>query len=199
MTPSLVLASQSASRARLLRNAGLTFEVRPARIDERTVKESMQAEQSPPGDAAQALADLKALRVSSSESEALVIGADQILECDGVWFDKPPDLDAARDQLHALSGHSHQLWTAAAVAKDGSVIWRDLARNRMTMRDLSGTFVDEYLNEEKDRVLSSVGAYQIEGRGIQLFSAMSGDFFSILGLPLLSLLNFLRGHDAVPT
>lgn len=194
----LVLASQSSSRAKLLRAAGVPFTAQPARVDEATVKEAMQAEQSPPGDAAQALADLKALRVSVGHADALVIGADQILECDGRWFDKPENLDAARKQLLALSGRTHQLWTAAAVAKDGGIIWRELARNCLTMRQLSEPFVDDYLATEKNRVLSSVGAYQIEGRGIQLFAAVGGDFFSILGLPLLSLLDFLRGHDVVP-
>lgn len=198
MTAKVVLASQSVSRAQLLKNAGVDFETRPARVDEATVKEAMHADQSEPGDAAQALADLKAIRVSTNEPDALVIGGDQILECDGVWFDKPEDMTAARDQLLSLSGRSHQLWTAAAVAKDGTVIWRDLVRTRMTMRRLSGEFVDDYLAAEGERVLSSVGAYQVEGRGIQLFSAIGDDFFAILGLPLLSLLDFLRVHKAVP-
>jgi septum formation protein len=196
--PALVLASSSATRARLLRDAGVAFEAIPARVDEASVKDGMRAEEAPASDAAQALADLKAMRLSPSLPETLVIGADQILECDGVWFDKPADLGAAREQLTALSGRTHQLWTAAAVAKDGSILWRDMARARLTMRALSPAFIDDYLAAVGETALHSVGAYQVEGRGIQLFAAISGDFFSILGLPLLTLLDFLRGHRVVP-
>jgi septum formation protein len=182
----------------MLRNAGVDFVVQPARIDEAAIKEGMQADGAPPVDAAQALADLKAMRITPDEADALVIGADQILECDGVWFDKPESMDDAKTQLGALSGRTHHLHTAATVVKEGAVIWRDATDVALTMRALSAAFIADYLAAEGDAVLQSVGAYQIEGRGAQLFAGLRGDFFSVLGLPLLPLLGFLRGHGVVP-
>jgi len=196
-TPPVILASASTTRAALLRNAGIAFDSMPARVDETEVKEAMRADGAPAGDAAQALADLKAQRITASVPGALVIGADQILECEGTWYDKPKDRDGARGQLLALAGRSHELWTAAAVAKDGAIIWRDLDHPRLTMRALDEAAVDRYLNEVGETVLQSVGGYQVEGPGVQLFSAIKGDFFAILGLPLLSLLSFLREQGAV--
>jgi septum formation protein len=194
----LVLASASWARSEMLRNAGVDFAVQPARVDEAAIKEGMQADGAPPVDAAQALADLKAMRILPEEADALVIGADQILECDGVWFDKPESLEDARNQLETLSGRTHHLHTAAAVVKEGSVIWREATDVSLTMRALSATFIADYLAAEGETVLQSVGAYQIEGRGAQLFAGLRGDFFSVLGLPLLPLLGFLRGHGVVP-
>lgn len=182
----------------MLRNAGVVFAVQPARVDEVAIKEGMQADGAPPVDAAQALADLKAMRVTPDEPDALVIGADQILECDGVWFDKPESMEDAKKQLETLSGRTHHLHTAATVVREGSVIWRDATDVSLTMRALSATFIADYLAAEGETVLQSVGAYQIEGRGAQLFAGLRGDFFSILGLPLLPLLGFLRGHGVVP-
>ena len=194
----LVLASASRARSDMLRNAGVVFAVQPARVDEVAIKEGMQADGAPPVDAAQALADLKAMRVTPDEPDALVIGADQILECDGVWFDKPESMEDAKKQLETLSGRTHHLHTAATVVREGSVIWRDATDVSLTMRALSATFIADYLAAEGETVLQSVGAYQIEGRGAQLFAGLRGDFFSILGLPLLPLLGFLRGHGVVP-
>ncbi|NQV80034.1 MAG: Maf family protein [Alphaproteobacteria bacterium] len=194
----IVLASASVTRGRLLRNAGLDFTVQPARVDEESIKTGMHGEGAKPIDAAQALADLKAARVSPNWPDAFVVGADQILECDGVWFDKPESMSAAHSQLASLSGRTHHLHTAATVAKDGAVIWRESAQATLRMRTLSDATIATYLTAAGESVLESVGAYQIEGHGIQLFAAVQGDFFSILGLPLLSLLNFLRGHGVVP-
>jgi septum formation protein len=194
----LVLASASTARSQMLRNAGIDFAVQPARVDEAAIKEGMQADGAPPVDAAQALADLKAMRVSPDEADALVIGADQILECDGVWFDKPQSMEDAKNQLGVLSGRTHHLHTAATVVREGAVIWREATDVSLTMRTLSATFIADYLAAEGEAVLQSVGAYQIEGRGAQLFAGLRGDFFSILGLPLLPLLGFLRGHGVVP-
>jgi len=194
----LVLASASTARSQMLRNAGIDFAVQPARVDEAAIKEGMQADGAPPVDAAQALADLKAMRVSPDEADALVIGADQILVCDGVWFDKPESMEDAKKQLDVLSGRTHHLHTAAAVVREGAVIWREATDVSLTMRTLSATFIADYLAAEGETVLQSVGAYQIEGRGAQLFAGLRGDFFSILGLPLLPLLGFLRGHGVVP-
>jgi septum formation protein len=182
----------------MLRNAGIEFAVQPARVDEAAIKEGMRADGAPPVDAAQALADLKAMRVSPDDVDTLVIGADQILECDGVWFDKPETLEDARNQLKTLSGRTHHLHTAASVVKEGAVIWREATNVSLTMRALSAPFITSYLEAEGDTVLQSVGAYQIEGRGAQLFASLRGDFFSVLGLPLLPLLGFLRNHGVVP-
>ncbi|MCX8232112.1 MAG: Maf family protein [Alphaproteobacteria bacterium] len=194
----LVLASASKARSQMLRNAGIEFAVQPARVDEAAIKEGMQADGAPPVDAAQALADLKAMRVSPDDADTLVIGADQILECDGVWFDKPETLEDARNQLKTLSGRTHHLHTAASVVKEGAVIWREATNVSLTMRALTTSFITDYLEAEGDTVLQSVGAYQIEGRGAQLFAGLRGDFFSVLGLPLLPLLGFLRNHGVVP-
>jgi septum formation protein len=183
----------------MLRNAGIEFVMQPARVDELAIKEGMQADGAPPVDAAQALADLKAMRIAPEETDALVIGADQILECEGTWFDKPDTITTAQRHLEMLSGRTHHLHTAAAVVKEGAVIWRDATKASLTMRPLSAAFIADYLAAEGDTVLQSVGGYQLEGRGAQLFARVRGDFFSILGLPLLPLLDFLRGHDVVPT
>ncbi len=195
----LVLASASPTRGQMLRNAGIEFVMQPARVDELAIKEGMQADGAPPVDAAQALADLKAMRIAPEETDALVIGADQILECEGTWFDKPDTITTAQRHLEMLSGRTHHLHTAAAVVKEGAVIWRDATKASLTMRPLSAAFIADYLAAEGDTVLQSVGGYQLEGRGAQLFARVRGDFFSILGLPLLPLLDFLRGHDVVPT
>jgi septum formation protein len=194
----LVLASASKARSQMLRNAGIEFAVQPARVDEAAIKEGMQADGAPPADVAQALADLKAMRISPDGADTLVIGADQILECDGVWFDKPESLENARNQLKVLSGRTHHLHTAASVVKEGAVIWREATNVSLTMRALTTPFITDYLEAEGDAVLQSVGAYQIEGRGAQLFAGLRGDFFSVLGLPLLPLLGFLRNHGVVP-
>lgn len=194
----LVLASASKARSQMLRNAGIEFAVQPARVDEAAIKEGMQADGAPPVDAAQALADLKAMRILPDDVDTLVIGADQILECEGVWFDKPESLEDAQNQLKTLAGRTHHLHTAASVVKEGAVIWREATNVSLTMHALTTSFITDYLEAEGDTVLQSVGAYQIEGRGAQLFAGLRGDFFSVLGLPLLPLLSFLRNHGVVP-
>ncbi len=193
----VILASSSPSRAALLRAAGIAFRVHPAAVDEQEVKQSLRAEGAPAGDIAVALAELKALRVSRSAGPTLVIGADQILICDDVQFDKPPDLVAARDQLLALRGRTHALHTALAVAQENVVIWHHLDVARLTMRPFSDRFLDGYLADAGKSILGSVGAYRLEGLGVQLFSRIDGEFFAILGLPILPLLEFLRGHRVV--
>lgn len=191
----LILASSSASRARLLREAGVRFEVVPAHVDEAAFKEAARAEGLGALDVAMALAELKAGRISARFPEALVIGADQMLVADGRWYDKPRDLAEARAQLLSLSGAREELPTAVVVAKEGGVIWRHLARPRIRLRSLTPGLIEAYLAAEpEEAVLSAVGAIRIEGPGIQLISAIEGDFFAILGLPLLPLLAFLRDH-----
>lgn len=195
----LILASASRYRAQLLSNAGITAEICPASIDEAALKQSMQSEGMEAADIARGLAEMKALRVSRTRANALVIGADQVLVCNGVLFSKPPDLAHARASLQALRGKLHELMTAVCVALDNAVIWHHTERARLRMRDFSDDHLDQYLAEAGDAVLSTVGAYELEGLGAQLFDRVDGDYFGILGLPLLPLLAFLRGHRVVMT
>ena len=191
----IVLASASSARRALLRSAGLSFRADVAAVDEAEVKAGYRREGRNVADLALALAELKALRVSGRYPEALVIGADQILVCGDVWFDKPPDLDHARAQLIALRGRTHSLVTAVVTVRDGIRLWHCLETPRLTMRDFSDDFLDRYLNLTGEDVLVSVGAYRLEGIGIQLFTKLEGDYFSILGLPLIPLLSHLRIQD----
>lgn len=195
----LVLASGSATRAALLRAAGLAPLIDPAAIDEDQTKAALRADGADPAAAATALADLKAQRVSRRRPGALVLGCDQLLDCDGAWFDKPGDMAAARRQLLALRGRTHRLHCAAVAVRDGGRIWHQTAMAELTMRPFSESFLDSYLALAGEAVLGSVGAYQLEGPGVQLFSRVAGDWFTILGLPLLPLLGFLRDHGVLPT
>jgi septum formation protein len=196
-TPRLILASASASRRAILQAAGLMFAVQPAQIDEGAIKRSAMADGTSADDAALLLAELKAKRVSSHDPEALVIGADQILVCDGAWFDKPGDVSAAADQLRALRCCAHELATAVACQQDGQHIWHSVARPRLWMRPFSDEFLDAYLAAEGGDVTGTVGAYRLEGRGAHLFDRVEGDHTAILGLPLLPLLGFLRQHGVL--
>lgn len=189
----MILASQSAARAAVLRAAGLAFEQRPARIDEAAIKESHAG--GDPAECALALAGLKAARIRAPGT--LVIGADQLLVCDAEWFDKPPDLAAARAQLLRLRSRVHTLVTAVVVHRDGAEIWRHVARPTLRMRPFSDAFLDRYLAQEGDALLFSVGAYRLEGLGIQLFDRIEGEHGAILGLPVLALLGFLRQTGAI--
>ena len=198
MNRPLILASASKSRANLLRAAGISVEIVPAHADEEAVKASLKAEGATAAQCAEMLAELKAVQVSQRYDNALVIGADQMLECDGVWFDKPADMDAARSHMMILRGKTHVLPTAVAVALNGACIWHHVAMPRLTVRPFSDAFIETYLESAGTSVLSSVGAYQLEGVGAQLFSKIEGDFFTILGLPLLQLLAFLREHEVLP-
>jgi septum formation protein len=193
----LVLASASASRARLLAAAGLAFEAYPVSLDEEAVKDSFRCEGRSAGDCAIALAETKARRASARYPGALVIGADQMLVCGGQWYDKPKDLPTARAQLLALRGKRHELPTAAAVLRDGAVLWHVVETPALTLRDFSDAFLDDYLAALGEKALASVGAYQLEGMGVQLMARVEGDHFTIQGMPLLPLLDFLRGQDAL--
>ncbi|HYD89579.1 MAG TPA: Maf family nucleotide pyrophosphatase [Vitreimonas sp.] len=196
MTP-LILASASAARREMMDAAGLVFEVDVPRVDEEAAKASLRAEGLKPRDQAEALAELKALSVSRARA-GFVIGADQMLAVEGRVLDKPKDTNEAREHLLALRGRTHELLTAAVVATDGAVIWRHIDTPRLRMRAFSDAFLDQYLAQAGEKVLRSVGAYQLEGLGAQLFERVEGDYFSILGLPLLPLLAFLREHGVVP-
>ena len=193
----IILASASTARASVLHGAGLDFTVEPARIDEETVKDSLKAEGSTAPDVALALADLKAAKLSARHPGALVIGADQMLDCNGIWFDKAPDKEALFAQLMALRGKTHHLEAALCVHQNGRRIWHVVERAALTMRDFSDGFLQDYVAAADDDVLASVGGYRLEGTGAQLFSKIEGDYFTILGLPLLPLLDFLRHHGVV--
>lgn len=193
----LILASASSARAAVLRGAGLTFTVEPSRVDEDAVKASLKAEGASAQDVALALADLKAAKISARHPGALVIGADQMLNCNGVWFDKPPDMETLHAQLMALRGKTHHLEAALCVHENGRRIWHVVERAALTMRDFSDDFLKGYVEIAGEDTLASVGGYRLEGTGAQLFSRIEGDYFTILGLPLLPLLDFLRHHGVV--
>ena len=186
----LVLASQSRARQALLTSAGLSPEIDPADIDERAVQQG--AGLRGPGEVAALLAREKALAVSRRRPDRLVIGADQTLALGTRMFNKPSGLRQAAEQLAALAGQTHELHSAVAVAQNGEVRFSTVSLARMTMRLLSGSEIEAYLHEAGPSVISSVGAYQLEGLGVQLFDRVEGDHFTILGLPLLPLLAFLR-------
>lgn len=197
--PTLILASASTIRRDILVNAGIEVAVDPAHVDEHEIKRSMAADGAGADDVALTLSRLKAQRISARHAGALVIGADQILDLQGQWFDKPVDMDHARSHLLVLRGRTHKLMTAASIFRDGEQIWHHVETPELTMRDFSDAFLDDYLNRVGRSVLSSVGAYRLEGVGAQLFSRIDGHYFTILGLPLLALLDFLRGHGVVQT
>ncbi len=193
----LVLASASVSRARLLENAGVPFAVHPAHVDEDSVKSSMLAAGGDGRAIADALAGLKAMRVSASQPDALVLGADQVLMFQGRLVSKVENIAAAAALLRELRGERHELITAAVLARDGVAIWRHVDGARLWMRDFSDGFLENYLETVGEEVLGSVGCYHLEGRGAQLFARIEGDYFSILGLPLLPLLTALRGQGVI--
>jgi septum formation protein len=196
-TPVLILASASKARRAVLEGAGLRFETRIAGVDEAAIKEAAQAEGISADEAALILADAKAERVARSAPITSASGADQLLVCDGAWFDKPPDMAAARAHLQRLRGRRHELVTALVCHRGGQRIWQHVAKPRLTMRDFSDAFLEAYLAAEGEALLSSVGAYRLEGHGAQLFDRIEGDQPAILGLPLLPLLGFLRQHGVL--
>jgi septum formation protein len=193
----VVLASSSPTRRHLLAAAGVSFEVDPPNLDEAEIRASLRGEGANGARAAETLAELKAVRVSRRKPGRLVLGADQILDLDGTWLEKPPDRDAARRQLQSLRGTSHQLLGCQCVVRDGERLWHYHDRARLTMRAFSDTFLDYYLSAAGAELTESVGAYRLEGLGVQLFERIEGEFFAILGLSLLPLLSFLRGHGVV--
>lgn len=193
----LILASQSPARQALLQAAGLNFEAMPAAVDEAAIKESAQAEGLSAADTSILLADAKAARIARRHPEATIIGADQLLVCDGVWFDKPADLAAAREHLRRLRNRTHELATAVVVWRNGQRAWHHLAAPRLTMRDFSDAFLEDYLAREAGFVTQSVGAYRLEGLGVQLMRDIRGEYSAILGLPLLPLLDYLRGAKII--
>jgi len=197
VTKAVILASGSTIRAQLLDRAGVGFSVVRPRIDEGELKRR-HAEASPLR-LARLLAEGKALSVSAGHPDALVIGADQVLNFDGQAYDKPASREDARRQLLMLRGRRHTLETAISCCNGETVVWNHAAKAELTMRDFSDGFLDDYLASVGDDVRTSAGGYKLEERGIQLFSQIDGDYFAILGLPLLPLLAFLRSESCVPT
>ena len=194
--PPVILASKSASRNALLSAAGVRFEARSPGVDEAAAKASLLAEGSGPREVADALAELKAVRISA-RAEGLVIGADQTLDLDGQLIDKAESLQEARERLTALRGRPHKLHSAVVVARDGAPIWREVKSATLWVRPFSEAFLDDYLAREGEALLGSVGCYRLEGLGVQLFERIEGDYFPILGLPMLGLLDLLRRYEAL--
>jgi len=188
----LVLASRSAARSRMMAAAGLSFSTASADIDERQHELQLPEAERTPDRIAAFLARAKAQAVCRQFPDAVVVGADQTLDLDGESFVKPNDLAEARHQLQRLRGQSHVLHSSVACVRDGEVAWEWVETARLTMRDFSDAFLDDYLAVAGSRAISSVGAYHLEGVGVQLFERVEGDFFTILGLPLLPLLTYLR-------
>jgi septum formation protein len=193
----VILASSSKTRARLLSSAGVQCMIEPPAVDEESVKTSLQSDGADGRRIAETLAELKARKISARHPNSLVIGADQVLECEGRLYDKPTSVAGARMQLRALRGRSHHLLSSVVVARAGERIWHHAAQAHLTMRPFSDEFLEDYLATVGDDVCLSVGAYQLEGRGVHLFASIEGDYFAILGLPLLPVLDFLRSHGVL--
>lgn len=188
---SLILASQSASRRAMLDAAGVVYAAEPARVDEDGVKAAMTGQ--PPRDIADALAELKAVKVSQTYPTALVLGSDSIAAlADGTLLDKPVSREDATDHLRAMAGGTHDLWSAAVIAEQGRPVWRHVERARLHVRPLSADFIEAYLDAEWPAIAGCVGCFRIEGPGVQLFSRIDGSHFTVLGMPLLSVLDYLR-------
>ena len=195
LTKKLTLASKSKIRAAILSGAGLDFSVQVSGVDEDALKNTHKGAAEA---LALALAEAKAKAIERAAGDGgLIIGADQILECDGVLYDKPDDMEEARHNLKIFRGQTHYLVGAVVLVEDGQTVWSHCGRVALTMRDFSDVFLDAYLATAGEQILSSVGGYQLEGLGAHLFAHIDGDYFSILGLPLLPLLNGLRGHGGL--
>lgn len=197
--PQIVLASGSRARREMLAAAGVHFTVQAADIDEPTIRVHLLQEnaQIAPERIAETLAVAKAEDVSAKQRGSVIIGADQVLALNNVLLSKAPSIEAARDALRRLRGRTHELHSAVALAEDGKASWTYVATARLTMRDFSDAFLDDYLKRASDRVTQTVGAYELEGLGVQLFERIEGDYFTILGLPLLPLLAELRAREII--
>lgn len=194
----LLLASASETRLAMLRAAGLTVDALPARVDEDEVRRGLEAEGASSRDVADTLAELKAAKISARRPEALVLGADQVLDLGGKIYAKPESPEQARQQLQELRGRTHMLLSAAVLYQGGQPQWRHVGVARLTMRNVSDSYLDDYLARNWETIRHSVGGYRLEEEGVRLFSAISGDHFTILGLPLLPLLSNLSERGIIP-
>ena len=199
MSHRLILASGSEIRLALLQNAGVQVDAVPARVDEAAVRDAMIADGATPRDIADALAEIKALKVGSKEPEAMVLGCDQVLDLDGRILSKPETPDAALSQLKDLRGKSHQLLSAAVLAETGRPVWRHVGVVRLQMRNASDTYLAQYVERNWHSIRHSVGAYKLEEEGVRLFTQIRGDYFTVLGLPLIELLSYLGQRGVVET
>lgn len=197
MTVPIVLASGSEIRAQLLRNAGVPFSVQVARVDEDTAKRALVAEGAPPRDIADALAELKARKISDKTPGAMVLGCDQVLDFDGRLLSKPETPEDALAQLKAMRGKRHMLLSAAVIYQNGEPVWRHVGQVRLRMRASSDAYLKGYVARNWDSIRHAVGAYKLEEEGVRLFTSIDGDYFNVLGMPLLELLNFLAVRGVI--
>ena len=195
----LLLASASQVRLTLLQNAGLTVTALPARIDEAALRAALESEQAKPRDIADALAEMKAHKLADKHPDALVLGCDQVLSCHNRLYNKPDTIDQARADLQSLRGFSHHLYSAAVLYHNARPIWRHIGQAKLTMSVFSDAYLDDYLARNWHQVQHSVGGYMLESEGLRLFSAIEGDYFTILGLPLLPILSYLGQRGFIPS
>jgi len=198
MESSIILASGSDIRRRLLEQAGVLFTVEPVRVDEDTIRQSMEASGAYPRDIADALAEAKAKRGTSRHPAALVIGCDQVLDFEGAIFAKPKTPEEVRVHLDALNGSKHNLYSAAVIYQAGQPLWRHVAKATLSMRQMSNAYLDAYVSRNWESIRHSVGGYKLEEEGVRLFYRIDGDHFCVLGMPLQEILNYLSDREAIP-